>query len=173
MPEYTTASLILLVVAVIAKIILGRYVKAKGQEADSGALIGSGSDALFDAVLSFSVLVAALVYLEWGLPLESYVGALIACFILKSGYGMLRDTLNEILGERPDPQLVREIKNLLVAEPEIQGAYDLMINNYGPGRNYASVHIELPDVMTVEQVDLLTHRIHEKSSRQPGSICPG
>ena len=86
---------------------------------------------------------------------------------------MLRDTLNEILGERPDPQLVREIKNLLVAEPEIQGAYDLMINNYGPGRNYASVHIELPDVMTVEQVDLLTHRIHEKSSRPLGSICPG
>lgn len=172
-PEYTTASLILLVVAVIAKIILGRYVKAKGQEADSGALIGSGSDALFDAVLSFSVLVAALVYLEWGFPLESYVGALIACFILKSGYGMLRDTLNEILGERPDPQLVREIKNLLVAEPEIQGAYDLMINNYGPGRNYASVHIELPDVMTVEQVDLLTHRIHEKIFKATGVHLSG
>ena len=97
-PEYTTVSLVLLVVAVIAKIILGRYVKARGKEADSGALVGSGSDALFDAVLSFSVLVAALVYLQWGIPLESYVGAFIACFILRSGYGLLRDTLNEILG---------------------------------------------------------------------------
>ena len=172
-PEYTTASLVLLAVAVIVKIILGRYVKRKGAEADSGALIGSGSDALFDAVLSFSVLVAALIYLGCGVSLESYVGTVIACFILKSGFGMLRDTLNEILGERPDPLLVRQIKNLLVEEPEIQGAYDLMINNYGPGRNYASVHIELPDVMTVEQVDRLTHRIHEKVFKATGVHLSG
>lgn len=172
-PEYTTASLVLLAVAVIVKIILGRYVKRKGAEADSGALIGSGSDALFDAVLSFSVLVAALIYLGYGVSLESYVGTVIACFILKSGFGMLRDTLNEILGERPDPLLVRQIKNLLVEEPEIRGAYDLMINNYGPGRNYASVHIELPDVMTVEQVDRLTHRIHEKVFKATGVHLSG
>lgn len=172
-PEYTTASLVLLAVAVIVKIILGRYVKRKGAEADSGALIGSGSDALFDAVLSFSVLVAALIYLGCGVSLESYVGTVIACFILKSGFGMLRDTLNEILGERPDPLLVRQIKNLLVEEPEIRGAYDLMINNYGPGRNYASVHIELPDVMTVEQVDRLTHRIHEKVFKATGVHLSG
>lgn len=172
-PEYTTASLVLLAVAVIVKIILGRYVKRKGAETDSGALIGSGSDALFDAVLSFSVLVAALIYLGCGVSLESYVGTVIACFILKSGFGMLRDTLNEILGERPDPLLVRQIKNLLVEEPEIRGAYDLMINNYGPGRNYASVHIELPDVMTVEQVDRLTHRIHEKVFKATGVHLSG
>lgn len=172
-PEYTTASLVLLAVAVIVKIILGRYVKRKGAEADSGALIGSGSDALFDAVLSFSVLVAALIYLGCGVSLESYVGTVIACFILKSGFGILRDTLNETLGERPDPLLVRQIKNLLVEEPEIRGAYDLMINNYGPGRNYASVHIELPDVMTVEQVDRLTHRIHEKVFKATGVHLSG
>lgn len=172
-PEYTTASLVLLAVAVIVKIVLGRYVKRKGAEADSGALVGSGSDALFDAVLSFSVLVAALIYLGCGVSLESYVGTVIACFILKSGFGMLRDTLNEILGERPDPLLVRQIKNLLVEEPEIRGAYDLMINNYGPGRNYASVHIELPDVMTVEQVDRLTHRIHEKVFKATGVHLSG
>lgn len=172
-PEYTTVSLVLLVVAVIVKIILGRYVKRKGKEADSGALIGSGSDALFDAVLSFSVLVAALIYLGCGVSLESYVGTVIACFILKSGFSMLRDTLNEILGERPDPFLVRQIKNLLVEEPEIRGAYDLMINNYGPGRNYASVHIELPDVMTVEQVDRLTHRIHQKIFQATGVHLAG
>ena len=118
-------------------------------------------------------LVAALIYLGCGVSLESYVGTVIACFILKSGFGMLRDTLNEILGERPDPLLVRQIKNLLVEEPEIRGAYDLMINNYGPGRNYASVHIELPDVMTVEQVDRLTHRIHEKVFKATGVHLSG
>lgn len=75
---------------------------------------------------------------------------------------MMRETLNDILGERPDPALVRKIKGMLAREPEIRGAYDLMMNNYGPGRNYASVHIELPDTMTVEEADRLTRRIHDK-----------
>lgn len=172
-PEYNGETILLLVVAIVVKIVLGRYVKNKGTQVDSGALVGSGADALFDAVLSFSVLAAALVYLYCGISLEAYVGAFIACIILKSGYGLLRDTLNEILGERPNAGLVRQIKNLLVEEPKIRGAYDLMINNYGPGRNYASVHIELPDTMTVEQVDELTHRIHRKVYQATGVSLTG
>lgn len=105
---------------------------------------------------------SALIYLGTGVSLEAYVGVIIAGFIIKSGIDMMRETLNDILGERPDPALVRKIKGMLAREPEIRGAYDLMMNNYGPGRNYASVHIELPDTMTVEEADRLTRRIHDK-----------
>lgn len=160
--DYSMVSLFIIAIAVLVKIVLGRYFKQQGKAAESGALVASGADALFDAVLSFSVLVSALVYLGTGVSLEAYVGVIIALFILKSGIDMMRDTLNDILGERPDPVLVRRIKGMLAAEPEIRGAYDLMLNNYGPGRNYASVHIELPDTMTVEEVDRLTRRIHDK-----------
>ena len=160
--DYSLLSLFIIAVAVLVKIVLGRYFKLQGKAAESGALVASGADALFDAVLSFSVLASALIYLGTGVSLEAYVGVIIAIFILKSGIDMMRDTLNDILGERPDPVLVRRIKGMLAAEPEIRGAYDLMLNNYGPGRNYASVHIELPDTMTVEEVDRLTRRVHDK-----------
>lgn len=166
--DYSLLSLSIIAVAVIVKIVLGRYFKRQGKAAESGALVASGADALFDAVLSFSVLVSALVYLGTGISLEAYVGVVIAIFILKSGIDMMRDTLNDILGERPDPVLVRRIKGMLAAEPEIRGAYDLMLNNYGPGRNYASVHIELPDTMTVEEVDRLTRRIYDKVYQETG-----
>lgn len=160
--DYSLLSLFIIAVAVLVKIVLGRYFKRQGKAAESGALVASGADALFDAVLSFSVLASALIYLGTGVSLEAYVGVIIAIFILKSGIDMMRDTLNDILGERPDPVLVRRIKGMLAAESEIRGAYDLMLNNYGPGRNYASVHIELPDTMTVEEVDRLTRRVHDK-----------
>ncbi|WP_303104422.1 cation diffusion facilitator family transporter [uncultured Mitsuokella sp.] len=160
--DYSLLSLFIIAVAVLVKIVLGRYFKRQGKAAESGALVASGADALFDAVLSFSVLASALIYLGTGVSLEAYVGVIIAIFILKSGIDMMRDTLNDILGERPDPVLVRRIKGMLAAEPEIRGAYDLMLNNYGPGRNYASVHIELPDTMTVEEVDRLTRRVYDK-----------
>lgn len=165
--DYSMLSLVIIAVAVVVKIVLGRYFKQQGRAAESGALEASGADALFDAILSFSVLVSALIYLGTGVSLEAYVGVIIAGFIIKSGIDMMRETLNDILGERPDPTLVRKIKGMLAREPEIRGAYDLMMNNYGPGRNYASVHIELPDTMTVEEADRLTRRIHEKSSRPP------
>ena len=160
--DYSMLSLVIIAVAVVVKIVLGRYFKQQGKAAESGALEASGADALFDAILSFSVLVSALIYLGTGVSLEAYVGVIIAGFIIKSGIDMMRETLNDILGERPDPTLVRKIKGMLAREPEIRGAYDLMMNNYGPGRNYASVHIELPDTMTVEEADRLTRRIHDK-----------
>lgn len=160
--DYSALSLVIIAVAVIVKIVLGRYFKRQGQAAESGTLEASGADALFDAILSFSVLVSALIYLGTGISLEAYVGVVIAAFIIKSGIDMMRETLNDILGERPDPALVRKIKGLLASEPEIRGAYDLMMNNYGPGRNYASVHIELPDTMSVEEADRLTRHIHDK-----------
>ena len=163
--EYSMLSLVIIAVAVVVKIVLGRYFKQQGRAAESGALEASGADALFDAILSFSVLVSALIYLGTGVSLEAYVGVIIAGFIIKSGIDMMRETLNDILGERPDPTLVRKIKGMLAREPEIRGAYDLMMNNYGPGRNYASVHIELPDTMTVEEADRLTCRIHDKVFR--------
>lgn len=166
--DYSMLSLVIIAVAVVVKIVLGRYFKRQGNAAESAALVASGADALFDAVLSFSVLASALVFLGTGISLEAYVGAIIALFIVKSGIDMMRDTLNDILGERPDPVLVRRIKGMLAAEPEIRGAYDLMLNNYGPGRNYASVHIELPDTMTVEEVDRLTRRIHDKVYQETG-----
>ncbi len=171
--SYSMVSLVIIAVAIPTKLILGSYVSAKGRQADSGALEASGADARFDAILSASVLASALVYLASGLSLEAYVGAVIAVVIIKAGLEMMTETLDDILGRRADPEISQKIKQLISEEPEVRGAYDLFINNYGPGREYASVHVELRDTMSVEEVDILTRRIEAKVYNATGVVLTG
>ena len=171
--DYSKISLIIIAVAVLVKLVLGRYVKAKGKKVNSQSLVASGSDAAFDAILSLSVLVSALIYTVWGISLEAYVGVIISVIIIKSGVEMMLETVNDILGKRADPETVQKIKELIVEEPEVRGAYDIIINNYGPEKNYASVHLELPDVMTVDKVDELSRKIQAKVYVETGVILTG
>lgn len=171
--SYTTTSLVIIAVAVIAKILLGRYVKAKGKSVDSGALVASGTDAMSDAILSFAVLVTALIFTFTGFSLEAYVGVVISVFIIKAGYEMISDTVSDILGKRADEEISKTIKKMLVEEPEILGAYDLFLHNYGPDRYYGSVHVELPDTMSVKDVDVLTRRVQNKIYKETGIIMTG
>ena len=170
---YSWLTLVILVVAILVKLALGRYVKAKGTQVNSGALIASGSDASFDAILSASVLASALLFLWFHISLEAYVGVAISLVIIKASMGMLTDTLNDILGQRPDSKLVAQVKKIIQAEPLVHGVYDLMINNYGPNKNYASLHLELDDSLTVAQVDELTRKIENNVFRETGIILTG
>ena len=172
-PDYSTVSLIIIAVAVVVKILLGRYVKAQGEKVNSGSLVASGSDAMFDAILSFSVLACAILFLISGISLEAWVGAVISVIIIKSGIEMMRDTLDQILGIRADKETTDAIKQLLTSEEEVRGAYDLFLHNYGPDKNYASVHLELPDTMTVEQVDRLSRKLEARVYRETGVILTG
>ncbi len=172
-PDYSVVSLVIIAVAVVVKIFLGRYVKSQGRKVNSGSLVASGSDAMFDAILSSSVLASAVIFMLSGVSLEAYVGVVISAFIIKSGIEMMIETLNEILGKRADKETTDQIKALLNEEPAVQGAYDLLIHNYGPDKNLASVHLELPDTMTVREVDRLTRKLEAKVYRETGVILTG
>ena len=171
--NYSLLTLIILVVAIVVKLVLGKYVKTKGQQVNSGALIASGSDASFDAILSASVLATALLYLWCHISLEAYVGVAISLVIIKAGVEMLKETLSDILGQRPAPEIVKQIKEIIQAEPLVHGVYDLLINNYGPNKDYASLHVELDDTLTVAQVDELTRRIETEVFHKTGIILTG
>ena len=169
-PEYSVISLVIIAVAVVVKIVLGRYVKAKGEEVNSGSLVASGSDAMFDAILSASVLACAIIFMITGISLEAFVGAVISVIIIKSGVEMMIETLNEILGVRADEETTDRIKELLTGEDEVQGAYDLIMFNYGPDKNLASVHLELPDNMSVREVDRRTRKLERKVYKETGIV---
>ena len=171
--DYSIVSLIIIAVAIIVKIILGKYVKTQGEKVNSGSLIASGSDATFDAILSASVLGSAIIFILSDLSLEAYVGVVISIFIIKSGIEMMIDTLNEILGSRADKNLTDKIKHILNDLPDVNGAYDLIIYNYGPDKNYASVHIELPDNLSVKDVDKLTRKAEAIVYKETGVILVG
>ena len=158
-PDYSAVTLIIVAVAVAVKIVLGRYVKGVGEKVNSDALVNSGEDATLDSVISASTLAAAAIYLIFHISLEAWLGAVIALIIIKSGVEMLRDTLSRILGERADAQLARDIKASVTGYPEISGAYDLVLHNYGPDSYQGSVHIEVPDTLSAEDLDKLIRRV--------------
>lgn len=171
--NYNAVDLFIIAVAIVVKLVLGKYVKTQGEKANSGALIASGSDASFDAVLSASVLVSAIIFLVSGISLEAYVGVVIAVVIIKASIEMMRETLNDLIGHRTDAEVSRRIKDLLTEEANVRGAYDLVLFDYGPNKNYGAVHLELPDVMTVEEVDTLTRRVQMRVYKETGVIMAG
>ncbi len=158
-PDYTTVSLIIVGVAVVVKILLGRYVKGVGEKVNSDSLINSGEDARLDSVISASTLVAAGIFLIFGVSLEAWLGALISLVIIKSGIEMLKDTISQILGEQNDLDLTKSIRETVTAFPDVQGAYDLVLNNYGPDAWNGSIHVEVPDTYSADQLDRLVRTI--------------
>ncbi len=171
--NYSTVSIVIISVAIVVKLLLGLFVKKQGKKVNSGALVASGSDALFDAVLSSSVLASAIVYLIWHVSLEAYVGVIIAGFIIKAGIEMMIETLNDIIGKREDAETTKELKEIICAEEQVLGAYDVTLFNYGPNKNYGSVHIELPDNLSVDDVDRITRNIQTDVFHKTGVILTG
>ena len=156
---YGVASIVIIVAAIAAKLIIGLYVRGVGKKLNSGALEASGSDALFDAVLSGGTLIAALISIIWGLTLEGWFGAVISVFIIKAGIELLGDTVSSIIGKRADKELTGKIKETLCSYEGVRGCYDLTLHNYGPERLIGSAHIEVPDEMTAKQIHKLTRNI--------------
>ncbi len=158
-PSYTAVSLIVVAIGVVVKSGLGRYFVSVGKKVDSGSLVGSGEDASLDAVISFATLAAAGIYMLAGFSLESYLAAIISVVIIKSGVDMLRETISRLLGERADADLAKEIGATIRSFPEVNGVYDLVLNDYGPDAFQGSVHIEVPDTYTANQLDELLRSI--------------
>ena len=161
-PDYNAVSLIIVAVAVVVKILLGRYVKGIGKRVNSDSLVNSGEDATLDSVISASTLVAAGIFLIFHVSLEAWLGAVISAVIIKSGIEMLRDTISQILGERNDAELARAIQKTVMSFPDVQGAYDLVLNNYGPDTWNGSIHIEVPDTYSADRLDQLIREITMK-----------
>ena len=152
-PDYSPAALVILASAVAVKLVLSRYVGSVGQRVHSDSLVNSGKDAAMDAAISASTLAAAAVYLTTHISLEAWLGAVISGIIIKSGVEMLRETLSRILGEGADATLARGITETVCSFPGVSGAYDLVLHNYGPDTFQGSIHIEVPDVWSANQLD--------------------
>ena len=157
--SYKLYFLAIIAVAVLAKIAVGRYFKRIGKNVGSDALVNSGSDALFDAILSTATLICAAISLIWGVSIEGYVGALISLFILKAGVEMILETGSSIIGKRVDNELAEKIREVVTSHPEVRGAYDLTIHNYGPTNQLGTVHIEVDDTMTAREIHRLSRSI--------------
>ncbi len=169
-PEYTTITLVVIVVAILLKLVLGRYVKKKGEQLSSDALIASGSDALFDAVITLSTLVSAGIMLLWHVSLDGILGALISLVIIKAGIEMLASPVNELLGSRISPELLKDIKKEVLDFEGVHGVFDIILHNYGPDVLIGSLHVNVYDTMNAHEIHGLTRSISEKMFERHGII---
>ena len=172
-PEYTNIALIIVAVAVVVKLVLGSYVKSKGKKLNSDSLVASGEDARLDAVISASTVVAALIYIFWGVSLESYLAALISLVIIKAGYEMISETLSEIIGERIDKDVIDELKQTIMEFEDVYGVYDVVLHNYGPDTLIGSLHIEVLDTYTAGQLDELQRHLMKAAYDKNNIILAG
>lgn len=169
-PSYTTATLIVIIVAIVVKILLGLYVKRKGRQLKSDALTASGADALFDAIVTTATLVSAGIMLIWGFSLDGILGALISILIIKAGIEMLASPVGELLGARVSPELVHEIEQEILSIDNVYGVYDIILHNYGPEVMIGSLHISVPDNLTAHEIHGLTRGISTLMYERHGII---
>ena len=169
-PEHSAISLALISVAIVVKIFLGLYVKKQGKKAKSELLISSGTDALFDAILSTAVLISAIILLIFKFNIEAYVSVIIAIFILKAGIEIIVEAVDDMLGHRVEVEYTKKVKESVLTFDEVFGAYDIVLHNYGPDRYLGSVHIEIDDRMTADKIDSLTRNITQKVYEDTGII---
>ena len=169
-PDYQPITLVIVAVAVVAKLVLGSFVKAQGERLEADTLVASGTDALMDAIISASTLLAAGIYLTTGVSLEPYLGALISLVIIKSGVEILGEAVSKILGERVDPEVAHAVRASVCSVPGVRGAYDLILNDYGPQRLQGSVHVEVDERLTARDIDRLTRSIQIKVLEDTGVV---
>ena len=159
LPSFAWYSLVIIGVAILVKVGIGIFYKIQGKKVNSEALKASGTDALFDAILSTATLVGAIfaVTLHW--YVEGYLGIIIGLFIIKSGIDVLRESFSSIIGERHDPE---ETKNMLAdisSVPGVKGAYDLIIHSYGPNKYVGSVHIGVEGNLSAKEIQIIERNI--------------
>lgn len=172
-PNYTTPVLIVVAVAVVVKVLIGKYFESQGKKLNSDSLVNSGVDATLDAVVSLATLVGALVFVFSGIRLEAYLGVIISVIIIKSGIEMLMDALGDIMGRRPDPDLSRKVRSTIQQNFPVHGAYDLLMHNYGPNQIIASIHIAVDDSISAVEIDNLSREIYDKVLEETGVILTG
>lgn len=160
--KYSIIALVIIGITVFVKFFLGTHVKKVGKEVNSQSLIASGKDALWDAVVSFSTLIAGIINYIWNFNLEGYLGIIISILIIKSAIGMFKESANSMLGQRADGDLCAKIKERVLEFEEVQGVYDLNLHNYGPSRTVASLHIQVRNDMNAGEIHILTRNITYK-----------
>ena len=168
-PEEVTFSLLalgIMAASVCVKLYMWLYNRQVGRRIHSAAMEATAMDSLSDTASTFAVLVAMLIGKWTGLAVDGYVGLLVALFILFSAYKAAKETLSPLLGQAPDPELVQRIRDIVAEHDTVVGIHDLVVHDYGPGRQMVSLHAEVPasgDILELHDViDNIERELHEK-----------
>lgn len=144
MPDISTVTITILVIAIIAKLWLFVFYNKIAKIINSEAIKGNAYDSISDVISTFVVLLSAIVAKFANVSIDGYVSILVSIFILFTGFKALKETVDILLGTKPEPELVEGIEEFTKKYDMIVGIHDMMIHDYGPGRKIVSFHAEVP-----------------------------
>lgn len=153
--DLTAVALVILAVSVAVKIYMGLYNRSVGKRISSPAMLATAKDSFSDAAATAAVLLATVVGKVTGLKIDGWVGLLVAGLILRAAWEAAQETLSPLLGQAPDDEFVRQIRNIVMSHEGILGIHDLVVHDYGPGRVMISLHAEVPaegDILELHDV---------------------
>lgn len=172
LPQVNFLTLGILVLSMAVKLWMALFYRRIGKKIDSETLVAACADSRNDVICTGVVLVSAAVSMAFGLAVDGYVGVLVALFVLWSGFSIMRETVSPLLGQAPDPALVKEISDTVLSFDGIVGMHDLMVHNYGPGRVIVSLHAEVPcDVPITKSHDVVDCAERELKEKFHVSAC--
>ena len=164
--EFSLTVVIVLLLAIGIKIWQACFNVQAGKKINSMTLIATGADSRNDVIATSAVLLSLLIGHFFDLQIDGYMGVLVALFIVWSGIGLVRETVSPLLGEAPDPALVRDIEETAMQHDGVLGIHDLVVHNYGPGKIFASMHVEVDAAVDIttshDMVDNIEHEISKK-----------
>ena len=155
-------TLLVLGLSVAAKFFLGIFYRHAARKINSAAIEAAALDSFTDCLATGVVIISVGVYLQFGINIDGGAGIFISAFILRGGFGSLKEILNPLLGDKPDPELIDGIKKTVMDAPEILGVHDLIIHSYGANRLFVSLHVEMPATLEL----LAAHEIIDRLERR-------
>ena len=164
--EFSWLSVVILLLGIAGKLYMSYYNRAVGNKINSAAMKATAADSLSDSISTAAVLAATLIAHFFSVNIDGWVGVAVACFILYAGYNAARATIDPLLGQAPDPELVTDVEKTVLSFPPIQSIHDMIVHDYGPGRLMISLHAEVPadgDLLEMhDTIDLVEQTLREK-----------
>ena len=164
--EFSWLSVVILLLGIAGKLYMSYYNRSVGNKINSAAMKATAADSLSDSISTAAVLAATLIAHFFSVNIDGWVGVAVACFILYAGYNAAKDTIDPLLGQAPDPELVTDVEKTVLSFPPIQSIHDMIVHDYGPGRLMISLHAEVPadgDLLEMhDTIDLVEQTLREK-----------
>jgi cation diffusion facilitator family transporter len=164
--EFSWLSVVILLLGIAGKLYMSYYNRSVGNKINSAAMKATAADSLSDSISTAAVLAATLIAHFFHVNIDGWVGVAVACFILYAGYNAAKDTIDPLLGQAPDPELVTDVEKTVLSFPPIQSIHDMIVHDYGPGRLMISLHAEVPadgDLLEMhDTIDLVEQTLREK-----------
>ena len=140
---FTIVAVIILIVSILIKLWMAVFNRYASKKINSATLLAASQDSLNDVLATLATLISLILSLYTDLPVDGIMGAVVSIIVLKAGVEIFKDTVNPLLGMAPDKDLIKELEEYILSYPEALGIHDLMMHDYGPGRKFLTLHVEV------------------------------